>query len=112
MPNYREISSGGYAAYDMAVEKGAENYLSVTYYAGDAGKKMSIYAGDTKLADVTASGSDETVLYKIPTEVIAAAFVSAAPTISGSDALRITFKADLGTDAPKLCETVKIVKEK
>ncbi|MGN0181347.1 MAG: beta-L-arabinofuranosidase domain-containing protein, partial [Candidatus Ornithomonoglobus sp.] len=112
MPNYREILSGGYADYQMAVEKGTVNYLSVTYYSGDAGRKMSIYAGDTRLAEVTAGGSDETVLYEIPTEVLENTFTATAPTISGSDALRITFKADCGTDAPKLCGTIKIVKEK
>ncbi|MGN0163562.1 MAG: DUF6805 domain-containing protein, partial [Candidatus Ornithomonoglobus sp.] len=112
MPNYREILNGGYADYQMAVEKGVTNYLSVTYYSGDAGRKMSIYAGDTRLAEVTAGGSDETVLYEIPAEVLENTFTATAPTISGSDALRITFKADCGTDAPKLCGTIKIVKEK
>lgn len=112
MPNYREILSGGYASYDMAVEKGAVNYLSVAYHSSDAGKKMSIYIGDTKLTDVIAGNTGETVLYEIPEKMVANTFISSAPTISGSDALRITFKADSGTDAPKLCGTIRIVKEK
>ncbi|MDO5397658.1 MAG: glycoside hydrolase family 127 protein [bacterium] len=110
MPNYREILNGGYADYQLAVEKDAVNYLSVIYHADDAGKQMSIYAGDTKLADVTAPIGGGEVLYEIPSEIMANTIISDAPTISGLDALHIVFKADCGSDAPKLCGTVKIVK--
>lgn len=109
MTNYREIREGGYVDYQMAVKKGAKNYLAVTYHSSDAGRKMSIYAGDTKIADVTASGKSETILYEIPQAIVETAFASTADTIKGKDALHIIFKADCGTDAPKLCDTVKIV---
>ncbi|MCH5185872.1 MAG: glycoside hydrolase family 127 protein, partial [Oscillospiraceae bacterium] len=109
MPNYREILSGGYVDYQMAVNKDVRNYLTVTYHSSDAGKRMSIYAGSVKIADVTASGNDETVSYEIPQEVVNTAVPSTADTISGKDALHIIFRADAGTDAPKLCGTVRIV---
>ena len=109
MSNYREIAAGGYVDYQMAVKKGVKNYLTVTYHSNDAGKKMSIYAGDTKLADVTASGNNETIRYEIPQEIVNAAVPSTADTIVGKDALHIIFKADAGTDAPKLCGAVQIV---
>lgn len=112
MPNYREISAGGYASYQMAVAKGVKNYLSVTYHASDAGRSMNIYVGDTLLAQATTSGNTETVLYELPEAMVNAAFVSSAPTIGGMDAVNITFRAEVDTDAPKLCGTVKIVKEK
>ena len=110
MPNYREILSGGYAEYQLAVEKGVVNYLCVTYHPDDAGMKMSIYSGGIRLAEVTAPTAGGEVLYELPDEVMANTIISDAPTISGSDALRISFKADCGTDAPKLCGTLKIVK--
>ena len=110
MPNYREILSGGYAEYQLAVEKGVVNYLCVSYHPDDAGRKMSIYAGGIRLADVTAPAEGGEVLYELPDEVMANTIISDAPTISGSDALRICFRADCGTDAPKLCEALKIVK--
>ena len=114
MVNYRAISSGGFVDYQMAVKKGVKNYLSVTYHSSDRDTKMTIYIGDTKngdtkLADVTASGKDETVLYEIPEAAINSAEPSTADTIKGRDALHIIFRADKGTDAPKLCGTVKIV---
>ncbi|MCH5210063.1 MAG: glycoside hydrolase family 127 protein [Oscillospiraceae bacterium] len=109
MTNYREIKNGGYVDYQMAVKKGVKNYLTVTYHSGDAGRKMSIYAGEIKIADVTASGKDETIRYEIPTEVVTAATPSTADTIKGKDALHIIFRADAGTDAPKLCGEVRIV---
>ncbi|MCH5211460.1 MAG: glycoside hydrolase family 127 protein [Oscillospiraceae bacterium] len=109
MPNYREIANGGYVDYQMAVKKGVKNYLAVTYHSSDAGKKMSIYAGDTKIADVTTSGNSETIRYEIPDDVVNAAAPSTADTIKGKDALHIIFRADAGTDAPKLCGTVEIV---
>ena len=109
MLNYREIKSGGYVDYQMAVKKDVKNYLSVTYHSSDAQKQMTIYAGDDKLADVTASGKDETVLYEIPGEIVNAAQPSAADTIRGRDALHIIFRADKNTDAPKICGTVKII---
>ena len=109
MPNYREILNGGYVDYQMVVKKNVKNYLTVTYHSSDAGKKMSIYAGGTKIADVTASGKDETTKYEIPAEVVNTATPSTADTIAGKDALHIIFKADAGTDAPKLCGVVRIV---
>ena len=111
MPNYREIAAGGYVDYQMVVNKEVKNYLTVTYHSSDAGRKMSIYAGETKLADVTASGKDETICYEIPQEIVETASPSTADTIAGKDALHIIFKADCGTDAPKLCGTVQIVTE-
>ncbi len=109
MPNYRVISSGGYVDYPMAVKKGVKNYLSVTYHSSDRDTKMTIYVGDTKLADVTASGKDETVLYEIPEASVNAAEPAASGTIEGRDALHIVFRADKDTDAPKICGMVKIV---
>lgn len=109
MTNYREIHSGGYVDYQMAVKKGAKNYLAVTYHSGDKSRKMSIYAGETKLADVTASAKNETIRYEIPQEIVETAAASAADTIKGKDALHIIFRADCGTDAPKLCDKVQIV---
>ncbi len=109
MPNYRAISSGGYVDYPMAVKKGVKNYLSVTYHSSDRDTKMTIYIGDTKLADVTASGKDETTLYEIPEASVNAALPAASGTIEGRDALHIVFRADKGTDAPKICGMVKIV---
>ncbi len=109
MVNYREIKSGGYVDYQMAVKKGVKNYLSVTYHSSDAGKQMTIYAGDVKLADVTAGGQNETVRYEIPEAAVNAAAASTADTIKGRDALHIIFRADKNTDAPKICGTVKIV---
>ncbi len=114
MVNYRAISSGGYVDYPMAVKKGVKNYLSVTYHSSDRDTKMTIYIGDTKngdtkLADVTASGKDETVLYEIPEAAVNAAEPAASGTIEGRDALHMVFRADKGTDAPKICGMVKIV---
>ena len=110
MPNYREIASGGYVDYPMAVKKGVKNYLSVTYHSSDRDTKMTIYVGDTKLADVTANGKDETVLYEIPEDAVSAAQpASSGTTIEGRDALHIVFRADKGTDAPKICGEVKIM---
>ena len=111
MPNYREIENGGYVDYQMAVNKNVKNYLTVTYHSSDAGKKMSIYTGGAKLADVTASGRDETIRYEIPYEIVQSAVPSTATTIGGKDALHIIFRADAGTDAPKLCGEVQIVKD-
>lgn len=109
MTNYREIQSGGYVDYQMAVKKGARNYLAVTYHSSDAGRKMSIYAGETKIANVTASGQNETIRYEIPQEIVETAAASAADTIKGKDALRIIFRADCGTDAPRLCDKVQMI---
>lgn len=109
MTNYREIRAGGYVDYQMVVKKGAKNYLAVTYHSSDKSKKMSIYAGDTKLADAQASGKNETIRYEIPQKIVEAATAATADTIKGKDALHIIFKADCGTDAPKLCDTVKMV---
>ena len=109
MVNYRLISNGGYVDYQMAVKKDAKNYLAVTYHASDAGKRMNIYAGSTKIAEVTASGRNETVRYEIPAEAVVAAEPASADTIKGRDALHIVFRADAGTDAPKLCGKVQIL---
>lgn len=109
MTNYREIISGGYVDYQMAVNKNVKNYIAVTYHASDKGKKMSIYAGDTLIADAEASGQSETVRYEIPQPVLENTFAATADTIKGKDALHIVFKADKGTDAPKLCGEVRIV---
>ena len=70
---------------------------------------MSIYAGNAKLTEVTASGKNETIRYEIPADVVNTATASTADTIKGRDALHIIFRADCGTDAPKLCDTVRIV---
>ena len=109
MTNYREIRLGGYVDYQLAVKKGAKNYLAVTYHSSDKSKKMSIYAGETKIADAEASGKNETIRYEIPQKIVEAATAATADTIKGKDALHIIFKADCGTDAPKLCDTVKMV---
>ncbi len=109
MTNYREIRQGGYVDYQMAVKKGGKNYLAVAYHSSDAGRKVSIYAGDTKLADAEASGKSETIFYEIPQETVETATASTADTIKGKDALHIIFRANRGTDAPKLCDTVKVV---
>jgi DUF1680 family protein len=109
MTNYREILNGGYVDYQMAVKKDVKNYLSVTYHSSDAGRKMNIYAGDVLIANVEASGNDETVLYEIPQSVVDAAVEATADTIKGKDSIHVTFKAECGTDAPKLCDTVRIV---
>ena len=109
MTNYREIKNGGYVDYQMAVNKDVKNYLTVTYHSSDKGRKMSIYAGETKIADVTASGNNETITYEIPVEIVNTATPSTADTIKGKDALHIIFRADAGTDAPKLCGEVQIV---
>lgn len=113
MVNYREISKGGYVDYQMTVDKNVNNYLEVTYNALDAGKKMNIYAGDTLIAEVCASGKSETVRYAIPSEVVEKAYTVEDKTLSiaGNDALHITFKAECDTDAPKLCASVRIVKD-
>lgn len=109
MTNYREILQGGYVDYQMAVKKDAKNYVSVTYYAGDKGRKMSIYAGDIKIAEAENSGNNETIRYEIPQDALDTAFSATADTIKGKDALHIIFRADCGTDAPKLCDKVQIV---
>ncbi len=109
MPNYRIISNGGYVDYPMAVKKGVKNYLSVTYHSSDRDTKMTIYIGDTKLADVTANGKDETVLYEIPEAAVNAAEPASSGMLEGRDALHIIFRADKDTDAPKICGEVKIV---
>lgn len=108
MTNYREIQKDGYVDYQMAVKKGAKNYLAVTYHSSDKGRKMSIYAGDTKITGVEASGKDETIRYEIPQEIVETASASTADTIKGKDALHIIFRADCGTDAPKLCDKIQI----
>lgn len=109
MTNYRKILNGGYIDYQMAVKKNAKNYVSITYHSSDAGKKMSIYAGDTKISEVTASRKNETIRYEIPQNVVETAAAATADTIKGKDALHIIFKADCGTDAPKLCGKVQII---
>lgn len=109
--NYRSIDAGGYVDYQMAVDLSVKNYVSVTYVGADAGKKMNIYAGDVKIAEVTAGDSDETVRYEIPAEALENAYTAdaGAATIEGKTALHIVFKAECGTDAPRLNGTVKIV---
>ncbi len=111
--NYREIKNGGYADYQMAVDTSVTNYVAVTYVGADAGKKMSIYAGDVKIADVTAGDEDETVKYAIPAEALESAYTAGAgaAAIEGKTAMHIVFRADCGTDAPKLNGTVRIVKD-
>lgn len=111
MTNYREIKSGGYVDYQMRVDKSKKNYISVTYDAADAGKRMNIYAGDTLVAEVTAPSESTTVRYEIPADTLSKAYTagSDAATIKGSDALHIVFKAECGTDAPKICGKVMIV---
>ena len=111
MPNYRLIESGGYVDYQMAVNKDVKNYLTVIYHSSDAGKKMSIYAGGIKIADVTASGRSETIRYEIPDDIVQTATPSAADTIKGKYALHIIFRADAGTDSPKICGAVRIVRD-
>ena len=83
----------------------------VTYVGADAGKKMNIYADDVKIAEVITGDSDETVRYEIPTEALEKAYIAGAgaATIEGKTALHIVFRAECGTDAPRLNGTVKIV---
>lgn len=109
--NYRSIPNGGYVDYQMMVNKTVKNYIAVTYVAEDAGKKMNIYAADTLIASVTAGDKNETVKYEIPANVLENAYTAGAgaQTIEGKDALHIVFKADCGTDAPRLNGKVKIV---
>lgn len=111
MTNYREIKSGGYVDYQMMVSKEKKNYVSVTYDPSDSGKKMNIYAGDVCIAEVTAPEDGGTIRYEIPQNVVEQAYKAGedAATITGNDALHIVFKAECGTDAPKLCGSVKIV---
>ena len=109
--NYRSIAEGGYVDYQMAVDPSVKNYVSVTYVGDDAGKMMNIYAGDVKIAEVTAGDRDETVRYEIPAEALENAYTAdaGAATIEGKTALHIVFRAECGTDAPRLNGTVKIV---
>lgn len=111
MVNYRQISEGGYVDYQMVVDKTKKNYLTVTYSAEDSGRKMNIYAGGELLSKVTADGVNQTVKYEIPQSIIDKAYTADedASTIAGKSALHIVFKAECGTDAPKICENVKIV---
>ncbi len=111
MTNYREIKSGGYVDYQMKVSSEKKNYVSVTYDPSDSGKKMNIYAGGVCIAEVTAPEDGGTIRYEIPQNVVERAYIAGADaaTITGSEALHIVFRAECGTDAPKLCGSVKIV---
>ena len=107
MPNYREIKAGGFVSYQMIVDKSKKNYLMLNFSKNDIGKKMNIYAGDIFIAEANAENN----LYEISEKALDTAYIAGknAITIAGKEVIKITFKAECGTDAPKLCKTVKIV---
>ena len=101
--NYRHANAGGWFSYDMAVEQGVQNYLHVTYFSGDAGRRFTLEANGTVLADVTLEnvnpGDFYDVYYPIPAEMV-----------EGRETITITFRADKGGYAGGIFETLSVVK--
>ncbi len=107
MPNYREIKLGGFVSYQMLIDKTKKNYLMLNFSKDDKNKKINIYAGDIFVA-----GADiENNLYEIPKKAFENSYIAGkdAITIAGKEVLKITFKAECGTDAPKLCKVVEMI---
>lgn len=101
--NYRHANAGGYFSYDMAVEPGVQNYLHVTYFSGDAGRRFTLEVNGAVLADVTLEnvnpGDFYEVYYPIPAEMT-----------EGREAITVTFRADKGGYAGGIFETLSVVK--
>lgn len=68
---YRDAKEGGWFSYDLAIDPSvAANYLSTTYFSGDAGRSFDVYVNDEKLKTVTISNAaGQNVFYIDKTEL-------------------------------------------
>ena len=75
----------------------------MTYFSGDAGRRFTLEANGTVLADVTLEnvnpGDFYDVYYPIPAEMV-----------EGREVITITFRADKGGYAGGIFETLSVVK--
>lgn len=64
----------GWMSYDLAAVPGQPLAVAVTYWGGDAGRSFSIFANDTKIADVNLTGEApeafKTINYPIPANLV------------------------------------------
>jgi len=107
MPNYRQIQMGGYVSYQMMADKSKKNYLLLNFSESDTGKKMNIYAGDIFVAQADVEKS----IYEIPYKAFEKSYIAGkdAITLLGKEVIKIEFKAECGTAAPKLFKEIAIV---
>ncbi len=101
--NYRHAEPGGSFSYTMKVEKGVTNYLAVTYFSGDAGRRFTILAGGWVLCDEilenTNPGGFYTEYYPLPTILV-----------DGRKEITITFTANQDSYAGGIFDKLSIVK--
>lgn len=100
--NYRHAEPGGWFSYDLATEPGAENYLRVTYFSGDAGRKFTLLVNGEVLENVVLKnvnpGDFYEAYYLIPADAADAGTVT------------VTFRADMGSYAGGIFDRLSIVK--
>lgn len=69
---YGKTDGEGWFSYDLAIDPSVDNYLSTSYYSGDAGRTFNIYIDDQLLVEETiedrASKEFYDVRYPIPSE--------------------------------------------
>lgn len=107
MPNYREIKAGGFVSYQMLIDKTKKNYLMLNFSKDDKNKKMNIYAGDIFVAEADIENN----IYEIPKKALENSYIAGkdAITIAAKEVIKITFKAECSTDAPKICKVVEMI---
>ncbi len=105
--NYRHVNGNrtgeGWFSYDMAVDPNYENFLSVKYYSGDAGRTFNLYIDDKLFVEETIRARTPTdfydVLYKIPEE-----------WISGKDKITVKFANRGSSWVGGIFDTLSILK--
>lgn len=101
--NYRHAEPGGWFSYDLAVEPGGENYLRVTYFSGDAGRKFTLLVNGEVLENVVLQNVNPGDFYE-STYLLPAALTADAQTVT------VTFRADRGSYAGGIFDKLSIVK--
>ncbi len=101
---YRHASPDGFFSYEMAVEKGSENFLKLKYFSGDVGRTFAILANGELLQNVTIEDVNPNgfydVYYKIPDEII-----------KGKEKVTFTFEGNGESFVGGVFDRVSVVKE-
>lgn len=102
---YRHAEPGGFFSFDMTVDNTVQNYLSVKYFSGDAGRSFRILIGDTVLENVIVENvypaGFYNVYYEIPDELI-----------DDNAKITVTFEANTDSFAGGIFDKLSIVKRK
>lgn len=102
---YRHAEPGGFFSFDMTVDNTVQNYLSVKYFSGDAGRTFRILIGDTVLENVIVENvypaGFYNVYYEIPDELI-----------DDNAKITVTFEANTDSFAGGIFDKLSIVKRK